>query len=237
MIVILSATEDEISYFLKRFKISTVDRFENLKIYKGSFFNSELIVGISGIGLKKAKNATNIISTKYNPSLILSVGVSGALNPSLRVGDVIVGEQVMSLARPEKYSLFSDFPHTSPGYKRGKILSENKFINLSKEKEGLYKKSGADCVDMESWGIANIVKNYKIKVSSIRAISDDSTANLPRMEKLYNKESKFQPMNALRYFSVKPHEILSFIRFRYFSYKKAKVKLNDFLRCLLLSFP
>ncbi|NIP29395.1 MAG: hypothetical protein GTO02_03345 [Candidatus Dadabacteria bacterium] len=234
MITILSATEDEISSFINKLEHKTTETIENLKIYKGKYLEKELIVAISGVGIKKAKNATNILAMKYNPSLILSVGVSGALSAELNVGDLFLGEEVMSLKNSEKYELFCDFPYLSFKYTKGKILSENRFIHSSDEKKELYIKSGgADCIDMETWGIASIARKYNIKLCSFRVISDDTFSNLPRMEMLFTKTSQFSKTKALKYFINNPHELTSFIRFKYINFRKAKIKLNSFLSYLL----
>ena len=91
MLTILSATLDEISFFTSRLQIIKSTEIDNVRIYNAQYLKYEILIVVSGVGIKKARKAINLILTKYKPKHILSVGFSGALTDSTSVGDIVIG--------------------------------------------------------------------------------------------------------------------------------------------------
>ncbi len=229
MIAIISATKQEVEIFLREIVSSEIKSIDGMEIVEGIFLNERVSLIISGVGIKKAKNAATLAATKYKPKFILTTGFSGALDKSLSVGDIVIGEQVVSLKEDKTIKLFSDLPHISFDYKKGKILSGNRFISNRKEKEELHRQTGAMSVDMETWGVASAISSYGIKTISVRTISDSLSYSLPRMGKLFNENSDISLKKSLNYFFRNPEHFPAFLRFKYINLRKAKIRLNHFL--------
>ena len=237
MITIISATWGEIGEEIKN-EISKAQKgfCEEIEFIIGELCGKSVLIGQTGVGIKRARKGTAFIIQKFKPDLIISAGFGGALDADLRVGDIILGEWVLSLKKKGRMGLLSDLPGLWNGLKRGGILTENRFIHDPIEKKKLFETSGALAVDMETWGVAEASLQSGIPVLSIRSISDESREVLPNMGYIFSG-GKFSRRKAMVYFASYPSYILPFLRFRFFNSKKSSRSLSWFLRELVCALP
>jgi adenosylhomocysteine nucleosidase len=233
MIALISATEDEVTAFLSNLTNKKTTKNNSVYFIEGNFLEIGIVVAISGVGIKKARNCTNTLIKKYDPKIIVSAGFAGALNPKLRLGDLFIPEWALSLKNQEKIYLDNSLPYIAFKYLSGGILTENSFINVKEKKLDLFVQSSADIVDMETWAIAEAAGKLDTRVISVRSVSDLTNQHLPRMEQIFNKESKFDLKKAFGYFGSNPGEIFNFLRFKYVNLRKARISLNSFLFLLV----
>jgi len=233
MIAIISATEDEVSGLINTLTNKQISTTSSIKYIEGLFLNIDVVVTISGVGIRKARNCTNNLIKKYKPTTIISAGFAGALNPKLELGEIVIPDWVLSLKNQEKIQFNNNFPYIAYKYINGGVLTESSFVNAKEKKLDLYVKSGADIVDMETWAIADAARKLDTSVISVRCVSDLTNQHLPRMEQIFNKESKFDTKKAFGYFKSNPGEIFNFLRFKYINLRKAGIRLNSFLYLLI----
>src|SRR5260370_41883315 len=62
------------------------------------FENGEIVVVCGGIGAEAARRATEAAIALYAPELVYSVGFAGALEPRLKIGDIVVPRRVVNAA-------------------------------------------------------------------------------------------------------------------------------------------
>ena len=79
---------------------------EDLEFMRGKLHGKEVILGRTGIGINRARKGTNYIIQKFKPELIISAGHGGALSPELRVGDIVVGDWVLSIKKEKRIIQF-----------------------------------------------------------------------------------------------------------------------------------
>lgn len=235
MIAIISATWDEIKGIKKKLSGTEEGRWDELGFIIGTLFGKPVIIGQTGVGIKRARKGTSFIIQKFNPDVIISAGFGGALNAELRIGDIVVGEWVLSLRKNETMKLLSDLPGLGNGFKKGGILTENRFIHDPIDKKKLFETSGALSIDMETWGVVEAARQSGICVLSVRSISDESWETLPNMGYIFSG-GKLDKRKALSYFTSCPSHILPFLRFRFFNSKKSSRSLSRFLRNVVLEF-
>lgn len=96
---------------------------------------------------------------------IISTGLCGALDPALRVGDIVVSGE----ARLESRARFV----------RGAMHTAEQVIGTAPEKRALRSHTGALAVDMEASTVAAEAAARKIPFLSIRAVSDAAGDTLP----------------------------------------------------------
>ena len=233
MTAIISATKDEISILLNKISDKEFTSVNSVEFIKGNLLKTPVLIAISGVGIKRARNCTNTLLQRFNPEIIVSAGFAGALNPKLKVGDLFLPDWVMSRKFNRKINLDNKLPYVAFNFSNGGLLTENSFINTRELKLDLFIESSAELVDMETWGIAERATEKSIRLISVKTVSDTTSSRLPRMEKIYNSDSNFDFYKSAGYFRSNPSEILNYLKFRFIDIRKARIKLNSFLELLL----
>ncbi len=233
MIAILSALWDEIEKLTKDLQPAEEVGAADVRYKLGRLYGKQALLGQTGVGIKRARSGVSYVIQKYKPEIIIFAGLGGALSPELRVGDIVVGENIISLVKGEKRELFTDFHHIGSECLKADILTENRFVNNPEAKRHLYERSGAMVVDMETWGAVEASLQSRTPVVSVRSVSDEAWESLPDMGAIYSGAGKFDPVKALPYFLSNPKHVSTYIRFRFRSHKRAVVSLNNFLSLLL----
>jgi hypothetical protein len=152
MIAILSALRDEIDILASGIRVLEEGGSGETHYRIGVIHGRKVVLGTTGVGIKRARAGASTIIQKCKPGLIISAGLGGALKLGLRVGDVVLGENVISLKKGERKNLFCEVHGNDMACTRGDILTENRFVNDPGLKSRLYGMSGAHIVDMETWG-------------------------------------------------------------------------------------
>jgi len=105
LITILSATLNEIHRFSKivqnPHEIIHTDNQTTSNLVKGDFANKSIMLGTTGVGIRNSRTQTSLIIQKLKPELIVFTGTAGALDPNLRIGDIIVVNKVISLKKKQ----------------------------------------------------------------------------------------------------------------------------------------
>lgn len=190
-------------------------------------------MGCTGIGIRKARKGTSYLIRKFRPDLIISAGYGGGLKPGLRVGDIVLGEWVLSLKKGEKKKLYSTIPNLKTAYLNGGLLTENRFIYDPIDKKNLFLKTGALSVDMETWGIVEAADQYGAPVIAVRSISDVNEDKLPDMGYIFDGSGKLIKKKAFNYFIANPSRFYPFIKLMFINLKKSSYSLNNFLHYLI----
>src|SRR5262245_6687144 len=91
-IAIVTALEREVGPLVKGWRVS-IHQFGGREF---RFFESgQITIVCGGIGAEAARGAAEAAISLYQPSLIVSAGFAGALQPDLRVGDVVIPQCVI----------------------------------------------------------------------------------------------------------------------------------------------
>ncbi len=157
-------------------------------------------IGISGANAARAEGIAKRFCEE-GAVAILSVGVSGGLNPSLKPGDLVVttkvlarvdGEAVLvsagmnenklyeydSLQYADSKSFVENAPVIDAVYGRY-IWGSDDIIQSADNKHDLFTRTKAIAVDMESHGAARAAAQAGVPFIAIRAIADPADRALP----------------------------------------------------------
>ena len=139
------------------------------------------------------------------PSLIVSAGFSGGLQPGLSVGSLIIGANFSSSHLVKSLA-------GMPGFTFGNLLTSDDVVDSSSEKRILGQSSGAISVDCESLHIRGLCGSCGIDVLSVRCISDTVDQDLPVPGSiLVNKTTgRPDPFLLFRYLFSHPSKIPGF---------------------------
>jgi len=165
-------------------------------------------IGISGADAARAYELARV-ACQDGAAAVISVGVSGGLDPALAPGDLVIGNEVIADDSGEHYpadkyllktiqSAYSreggnPGPRGSasaagdPGFRRdergratGVLFGSDVIIQSAKHKAALFYNHGAIAVDMESHGCARAAAKFSTPFIAIRAIADPATRALPK---------------------------------------------------------
>jgi len=233
MIALISATWDEIALLKRDVQVADEGVNGELEYKIGELCGQSVVTAMTGVGIRRARAGTSFIIQKFKPRIIICAGHGGALSPDLKVGDIVLGESVISLRKNEEKKLFSDLPFSDIGCKKGVLLTESRFINKPEEKKHLFEASNALTVDMETWGVAEAAVQSSIPVASVRSVSDESHERLPDMGEIYGSNGELDLEKADLYFKSAPDLISPYLKFRFKSSPRASNSLSKFLSSLI----
>lgn len=126
---------------------------------------------VTGMGARNADRVVREIFDRFRPARVFTCGFAGALNPSLRIGDVIFDAKNTPDRIGSALRKAGARPATFHCAERVAILKTEKF--------DLREKTGADVVEMESAIVHQLCAARKVECITVRAISDIADADLP----------------------------------------------------------
>ncbi|WP_206659574.1 phosphorylase [Hansschlegelia zhihuaiae] len=116
--------------------------------------------------------------TRFAPvAAILSSGLAGALDPSLKPGDVVVGHLVASADGGS--SILERIRALLPQARVGPIVGSDVIVATVEEKRALHARTGAVAIDMESHIAARVAARHGLPFAALRTISDGADQELP----------------------------------------------------------
>lgn len=191
---IIVAENEEIEAIKNTMKNVNEIKIYNLTFHTGIINNKNYIVVKCGVGKVNAARTTQILTDKFDVEYIINLGSAGAVNNSLNIGDIVIGQQlvqhdfdVTAFGREKGY-----IPETGKIFEcdgnlveqcqrieingvkiiKGTIASGDIFCTGIKMKEKIREKFSSDCVEMEGAAVAQVCYLNKIPFIVIRSISD-----------------------------------------------------------------
>jgi hopanoid-associated phosphorylase len=112
---------------------------------------------------------------------ILSIGLGGALDPALKVGDVVLGREVLrARARWDTDPAFTArLAERLPDARLAAIYGADEMVLDVLDKAKLRAKGGAALVDMESHVAARVALAHGLPFAVLRVVSDTAGMSLP----------------------------------------------------------
>jgi adenosylhomocysteine nucleosidase len=101
--------------------------------------------------------------------VVVLCGLAGALNPDLRVGDLVLDD---------RHQMFDISDSRFEKIRRGRIHTAETIIATPAEKVALFQSTAADAVDMEQSIVMRWCESRRLPLIGLRAISDTATETL-----------------------------------------------------------
>ncbi|MCR4941849.1 MAG: 5'-methylthioadenosine/adenosylhomocysteine nucleosidase [Campylobacter sp.] len=197
MIGILGAMQEEITPILDRLDTYETHNFASNEFYSAKYANHDIVIAYSKIGKVNAAITASIILQKFKAKTLLFSGVAGALNPKLKIGDIIYATSLV------QHDLdITDFGHPYgyvPGIEifcktderlnalalkiakakginlsGGIIATGDQFICKKDKKDWIAKTFNADATEMEGASVAQVCAQMNVPFFVLRAISDEA---------------------------------------------------------------
>ena len=191
---LLIAIKRELAAFLESGEERTEETAAGKTVYRTRLEGHDVYAVMSGCGEIDAAASTMLLIEKYGCEIVMNFGVTGALDPELKVDDLFVAEKVwhydfdvtpftdcIKVGQYEEYAdefipldagLVKLVTEKIPGIRKIAVASGDKFVENRAEKLRLGA-SGCGICEMELAGIARICERSGVKCLSIKCISDE----------------------------------------------------------------
>jgi adenosylhomocysteine nucleosidase len=163
----------------------------------------EVRVFVTGMAQRNTERAIQGALAAIQPALVFTCGVAGALDPALRIGDVLFATENETLAAKLR----------SAGAQRGNIICESCVVITREQKSTLRERTGADAVEMESAFIQAVCGTHNIPCATVRAISDSANDDLPMdFNAVWNEKEEISPLKLAWAIAKAPQKIPALMR-------------------------
>lgn len=195
---IIVAMQEELEEIKEYVEDINEKEIRHITFIEGKVEEKKVVLVQCGIGKVNAAMVTQALIDSYNIEYIVNIGVAGALNPMLNIGDVVIADKLIQ----------HDFDITAFGHSKGYITGVGDFIQTDENlrnkleklnhnnkdneykiklgiiasgdifctdiemKNKIYSKFDADCVEMEGAAIAQVCYLNEIPFVVMRSISD-----------------------------------------------------------------
>ena len=195
---IIVAMQEELEEIKEYVEDINEKEIRHITFIEGKVEEKNVVLVQCGIGKVNAAMVTQALIDSYSIEYIVNIGVAGALNPMLNIGDVVIADKLIQ----------HDFDITAFGHSKGYITGVGDFIQTDENlrnkleklnhnnkdndykiklgiiasgdifctdiemKNKIYSKFDADCVEMEGAAIAQVCYLNEIPFVVMRSISD-----------------------------------------------------------------
>ncbi|HTW36422.1 MAG TPA: hypothetical protein VMD53_17505 [Rhizomicrobium sp.] len=146
---------------------------------------------------------------------VLSIGICGALSPTLEVGDCVIATEIVTKDQrlathgPWTKELLENIPYAQPA----SLAGTDTILASSAEKEYLYRMTNAAAADMESHVAARIAGERGVPFAAVRVVSDSASRALPPAAMVaMTKSGEVDILAVLRSLAMQPTQIPALIR-------------------------
>jgi adenosylhomocysteine nucleosidase len=146
------------------------------------YTKNEVVVACAGMGATRAALAVQAAMVATTVTELISVGLAGACDPKLRVGEIVHAGVVVDAKTGERFvdSKFSQ------------VLVSTNAIASVQEKARLHSSYYADAVDMEAAAVARLAQAHGLGFHAIKAISDEADFELAGLAHFSTAEGQFR---------------------------------------------
>ncbi len=185
MIGLIVAMEREAENIIPYNKNKSENIIAGKKVIKGTLFDKEIALIITGIGKVSSALSTQLLIDNFNPEVIVNFGSVGTVNKNLAVRDYVIVEKAcqfdfdlreidpVPLGYNQDYDcvFFNMFCPKILPYKKATLGSSDKFT-FKKEIIDEIINMGADIRDMEGGAIAQVCTSNNCKLIMLKGVTD-----------------------------------------------------------------
>lgn len=204
MIGIIGAMDIEVENIKSLLTDIATETVSGIDFVSGKFDEKDVVVAKCGVGKVFAALCAEAMILKFNPEMIINVGVAGCLDKNLKIGDIVIADNVVqhdmdtsplgdpvgmlsdiniiSIPADKKVcdALEKSVASLGLSYTKGTIASGDQFVASSEKKQFILDTFGAKSCEMEGGAIGHVCYVNKVPFGVLRAMSDgaDDGANM-----------------------------------------------------------
>jgi adenosylhomocysteine nucleosidase len=185
---IIAALPREVAPLVKGWKT------EKLPGNRVVYVRDDVVVACAGMGPSQVALAVTAARALLPVTELISVGLAGACNPAVRVGDVVRPGVVIDRNTGER---FLDEQYDTV------LVSTSAILSVA-EKERLRVAYGAAAVDMEAATVARLARAHGLKFQAIKVISDGADFNMGGLAGFATEDGQFREGAFALHAAVRP---------------------------------
>jgi adenosylhomocysteine nucleosidase len=143
---------------------------------EGNLNGSRILMVADGPGMQLAGAATDTVRRHIRPDAVVSTGFCGALDPALKLGDLVVAQGVIDNENKDAYETVE--PQCGAAAQRGPVLSVNRVAGSVSDRAAL-RLTGACAVEMEAAAVAARARVWDVPFYCVRTVSDAADEDFP----------------------------------------------------------
>ena len=175
------------------------------------------LLAVSGIGQVAAQRAA-LALIQAGASALITFGMAGGLDPSLKAGSVVLPCELISVDGT-RFAACQSWRErvaaaVSPlrAVSEGSLLTSARPIDTPADKAAAFHSSGAAAVDMESAAVAQVAADHQLPFIAVRVIVDTAADRLPQTVVNASRAGRLRIGRLLAGLVVAPGEIAQLIR-------------------------
>jgi adenosylhomocysteine nucleosidase len=161
--------------------------------YAGSWEGHRVAIVETGVGREAAAAATADMIAVHRPRWVISAGFAGAMTAELKRGHILMADEVTD---PQQHHLAIGLQidrttiESSRGLHVGRLLTVDRLIRTAAEKQELAAQHAAVACDMETFAVAEVCQQHKVRFLAVRIVTDGIDDELPQeIERLLDQKS------------------------------------------------
>jgi adenosylhomocysteine nucleosidase len=222
-VAIVAALEREVHPLVKQWRVSAKE--SDGRRYR-FFEKDDFVLVCGGIGAEAARRATEAVIATYAPVVLYSAGFAGALDPALKVGDVVHPRQVVHVGDGSRVNLEEG---------EGVLVSFGSVASPA-QKASLRNSFGAQAVDMEAAAVARAAEARGVGFAVVKVISDEFDFTFPSMDRFIDSHGQFLVGHFAWFTALRPWLWPQVARLARNS-SRASLALCDWLRNMIDAIP
>ena len=156
--------------------------------------NVGVVAVCAGMGAARAALAVRAALSLKPVTTLLSVGLAGANEPSLRVGDIVRAGVVIDADTGERFA---------NGLCEQTLISTSAIASV-REKQRLYDSYQASAVDMEAATVVRLAQAHEIPFRVIKAISDEASFEMQELGRFATSDGQFREAAFATHAALRP---------------------------------
>lgn len=157
------------------------------------YTNGEAVAACAGMGPARAALAVEAAMTMLPVTELISVGIAGACDAVLQVGDVVRAGVVVDARTGERF-----------GDAKEPVLVTTEAVAGVREKARLRASYGAAAVDMEAATVARLARAHGLEFVAIKAVSDAADFEMEELRQFVTPEGQFREGAFALHAAVRP---------------------------------
>jgi adenosylhomocysteine nucleosidase len=158
------------------------------------YTNGDAVVACAGMGAARAALAVEAAMAAMPVTALISVGLAGACDPSVRIGEIVRAGVVIDSQTGEQYD----------NLQFRQVLVSAPAIASVQEKTRLHSSYYATAVDMEAATVARLARAYDLYFSAIKAISDAADFEMEGLSRFATADGQFREGSFALHMALRP---------------------------------